>query len=366
MEIQIANEIRELLFAHGQIALPSMGTFLSDYQAANIDHSKGQIIPPQYRVKFDAGLPIEDGLLLEHLCQKYSISLNDARRLLDNFMAESRKALAEGDRVNIPEVGRFYSDFAHKIQFLPENTPFNPDTYGMPSVRLQPLSRMQAAGNMPNVRPIVSNENIAQANIKIPTPINKQDDEIKTIMDLFTPAIFILIALTIITVVMYYSDLKEERKTQYKPVPIENVPSTTPKINVPPPTTPNYGSKTAPQTQPIRREAASTSEQHEFTVKSSRPKVSPAAPIIFEEADYNPNARVVRECSVIVGGYPDAKSTKRAIDAIENFGYQYFTDYRQDKNVVGCRFSYESMPELQRRLNALRTKFGEQVVIIKK
>jgi nucleoid DNA-binding protein len=380
MEIQIANEIQELLFAHGQVALPSMGTFVSEYQAANLDHSEGQISPPQYRLQFDAGLPIDDGLLLEHICKKYSISLNEARAQVEDFLLNARIALKAGERVNIPEIGRFYTDFTHKIQFLPENTPFNPDTYGMPSVRLQPISRMMQPPTAPinntNTNIVHDVMPVATAQNTTPTPIAAINDKINSFSDLLTPSLFVLIILVIITMYMYFSDMKKTTPNSYKPMPIENIESPQPKINAPPPNSKQntFGSQT-PQRQPINRETLppfSTEEYYEFAIKSPQPK-TPNNNMVRQPnsttpdiSDYNPNARVMRECSVVVGIFDTPKAAKRAIDVVENFGYQIFTDYQQDKNIVGCRFSYESPQELQRRLNTLRTKFGERVAIVKK
>lgn len=377
MEIQIANEIQELLFAHGRVALPSIGTFMSEYQAASIDHSAAEITPPQYRLHFDTALPIDDGLLLEHLCNKYAISRTEARKHIEDFMMNMRISLTEGERVNVPEIGRFYSDFSHKIQFLPENTPFNPDTYGMPSVRLQPISRMQPNISNSNNHEITSSKTDITPthanNNNISTPIAALNDKINSFSDLLTPSLFVLIILVIITMYLYFSDMNNVSNSQYQPVPIENTLPTSPKINAPPPRSqqPAYESQ-APQRQPINSDLAQ-SEYHEFAVKSPNGKITTpnnskkTTDIIeTENIEYNPNARIMRECSVIVGTFTHYKATKRAIDIIENFGYQTFTNYYQDKNIVGCRFSYESVQELQRRLNTLRAKFGENIAIVKK
>lgn len=380
MEIQIANEIQELLFAHGQVALPSIGTFVSDYQAANIDHSEGRITPPQYRLRFDAGLPIDDGLLLDHLCKKYSISLNEAQAQVEGFMQHTRSTLKEGAPVNIAEIGRFYTDFSHKIQFLPENTPFNPDTYGMPSVRLEPISRGQNLQTTPlnNANTSITNDEktITTPQHVVSTPIAAINDKINSFADLLTPSLFVLIILVIITMYMYFSDMKKTTPNSYKPVPIEDVQPPQPKINAPPPSNQQntYGSQ-IPQRQPINRETPEQfvgEEYYEFAVKSPQSKkpntnLSPQSNNITPEiSDYNPNARVMRECNVVVGAFNTPKAAKKAIDKIEDFGYQVFTDYYQDKNIVGCRFSYESPQELQRRLNTLRAKFGARIAIVKK
>lgn len=380
MEIQIANEIQELLFARGQVALPRMGTFVSDYQAANIDHSEGLVSPPQYRLQFDAGLPIDDGLLLDHLCKKYSISLDEARVCLEKFLDNTRLTLKEGAPVNIAEIGRFYTDFSHKIQFLPANTPFNPDTYGMPTVRLQPISRGQqlqtASTNNTNTSIANDSKPVAASQNAIVTPIAAINDKINSFADLFTPSLFVLIILVIITMYMYFSDMKKTTPNSYKPVPIENVSPPRPKINAPPPNQKQdtYGSQT-PQRQPINRETPQQFAEeayYEFAVKSPQLKKpnnnvsKPSNSVAPEVSDYNPNARVVRACRVVVGTFDTPKAAKRAIDMIENFGYQTFINYYEDKSIVGCRFSYESTHELQRRLNTLRAKFGERIAMVKK
>ena len=43
--------------------------------------------------------------------------------------------------VNIPGVGRLYKDFESNIQFIPDSTNFNKDSFGLPTIKFYPILR---------------------------------------------------------------------------------------------------------------------------------------------------------------------------------------------------------------------------------
>lgn len=141
MDIKLTTDIKDLLIADGSISIPNFGGFTSAYKPAVVDAMNGQLAPPSYHIAFDANLQMNDGRLVDHIRQKYRLSSTAALEYIEAFANEARKNFDKGEIVVLPEIGRLYRDFAQKIQFLPDATNFNTDSYGLPNIQYSPVLR---------------------------------------------------------------------------------------------------------------------------------------------------------------------------------------------------------------------------------
>ncbi len=158
MDIKLASEIKELLIEDGSISIPEFGGFTSTYKPAVVDAVNGQLAPPSYHIAFDANLQMNDGRLVEHIRQKFRLSSAAASEYIDAFANDARRNFDKGEIVVLPEIGRLYRDFAQKIQFLPDATNFNTDSFGLPSISFTPVLRNKV-------------ESITRATADVPPPI---------------------------------------------------------------------------------------------------------------------------------------------------------------------------------------------------
>lgn len=141
MEIKLTTDIKELLIEDGAISIPNFGGFTSAYKPAVVDAVNGQLTPPSFHIAFDANLQMNDGRLVDHIRQKYRLSSSAALEHIEVFANEARRNFDKGEIVVLPEIGRLYRDFAQKIQFLPDSTNFNTDSYGLPTIQFTPILR---------------------------------------------------------------------------------------------------------------------------------------------------------------------------------------------------------------------------------
>ena len=141
MDIKLTTDIKERLIEDGSISIPNFGGFTSAYKPAVVDAVNGQLAPPSFHIAFDANLQMNDGRLVEHIRQKYRLSSAAALEYIDVFASEARAHFDKGEIVVLPEIGRLYRDFAQKIQFLPDSTNFNTDSYGLPTIQFAPVLR---------------------------------------------------------------------------------------------------------------------------------------------------------------------------------------------------------------------------------
>ena len=141
MDIKLTTDIKERLIEDGLISIPNFGGFTSAYKPAVVDAVNGQLAPPSFHIAFDGNLQMNDGRLVEHIRQKYRLSSTAALEYIDVFASEARAQFDKGEIVVLPEIGRLYRDFAQKIQFLPDSTNFNTDSYGLPTIQFAPVLR---------------------------------------------------------------------------------------------------------------------------------------------------------------------------------------------------------------------------------
>lgn len=141
MDIKLATDIKEILIEDGSISIPNFGGFTSAYKPAVVDAVNGQLAPPSFHIAFDANLQMNDGRLVDHIRQKYRLGSTAALEYIEAFANDMRSNFDKGEIVVLPEIGRLYRDFAHKIQFLPDSTNFNTASFGLPTIQYAPIMR---------------------------------------------------------------------------------------------------------------------------------------------------------------------------------------------------------------------------------
>ena len=141
MKIDVGQAIQELLFEHSDVLVPGLGGFTSTPQTATADYVQGVVLPPTKKIEFNPNLVINDGVLVNHIQKHYTITAQEARVAVDQFVENMTQSLERREIVNIPKVGRLYKDYEHKIRFMPENTNLEASTFGLPPVQFSPVVR---------------------------------------------------------------------------------------------------------------------------------------------------------------------------------------------------------------------------------
>ncbi|MDZ4704328.1 MAG: hypothetical protein SH848_10385, partial [Saprospiraceae bacterium] len=164
MDIDVGACIAALLYEQDTVSIPGLGSLVGQYKSAAIEHVQGKISPPSKEWAFNANLAVNDGLLINSLMQKRGFSYAEAEKLVDDYVTQVKSALDRREIVIIPEVGRLYRDFEQQLRFLPDNTNFNPDTFGLPTVQFYPVLRSQKTQEplVPELQPSQNLKRLAQ------------------------------------------------------------------------------------------------------------------------------------------------------------------------------------------------------------
>ena len=157
--IKIDVYISDLLYSYDCVVIPDFGGFVANYAMAKIQLIQHKLVPPSKQISFNKNLKNNDGLLSNHIASKRSLSYHEANELIKSFVDQSIAGLEKGDKIKIDKVGTLYLDPEKNIQFIAEESnEFLLNSFGLGSMRVQPIARDGAEERIQNAIPIVREE----------------------------------------------------------------------------------------------------------------------------------------------------------------------------------------------------------------
>ena len=134
------NYIKQLLQEKQSVILPGFGILkLADSQP-ELTRSVSKLSPPGIKVKFDASISRDDEELSAVIASGESISEEEAKQRVLEFVDEIRFALDKGDVYKMPGVGTFFRDEDQKIQFEADKSwIIDPEQFGLDTIELLEL-----------------------------------------------------------------------------------------------------------------------------------------------------------------------------------------------------------------------------------
>ena len=75
--LKVNDVIIELLQIHDCVIFPNLGGFVAQYSPANLNSTNNSFDPPQKQILFNKNLTNNDGLLVNAISQKHSISFQE-------------------------------------------------------------------------------------------------------------------------------------------------------------------------------------------------------------------------------------------------------------------------------------------------
>ncbi len=113
----IEQAIGDLLLRHNCVIVPTFGGFVAEQLSAKIDYDKGVMIPPRKALLFNKQLVSNDGLLINELASRNTISFDEASNDLSAIVSEWNHRLKSGERIELDRVGILFMDADHNLQF---------------------------------------------------------------------------------------------------------------------------------------------------------------------------------------------------------------------------------------------------------
>jgi CCDC81-like prokaryotic HU domain 1 len=357
MTIRVEDDIKELMYEASSIVIPGLGAFQGKYKAANTDGIQGTIAPPSLDITFDANIIINDGALVDFLKKKYHTSTQTAQQAIDGFIDNANSTFEKHELVIIPEVGRLYRDFTNKVQFLPDSTNFNIDTFGLPVAQFYPVSRTSTEKTaaveaiLGEAEPPTTPKNaFLETTDNIPYPNLTENTSITPIpiWRKFIP--YVTVGVLALLVYAIYNNSQSKRdegfKTAQESIKI-NVPPTKPAPELPQAQPPVAANPPAQEHQPIAHEKM-TDKPSNLTDNAALSTNTPKQKIL-----------------VMLGGYADKKNIARHEKWLAENGYGLYQKQGNNITLLGAEVEYTDKEELKKILKNLRGRFGEAVQIKK-
>ncbi len=404
MEIQVTTEIQALLYEHDTVVIPGLGAFVCEYQEAVVDPYAGKLSPPSYRVRFDDDLQINDGILQDFIKRKYSLSSQEAQSAIAEFVSQTEAALNMHELVAFDQVGRLYRDYSKKLQFVPENTNFNPDSFGLKSVDYQPVTRTQSSsqGVYPPARSVsdtdnshpsatqgqsspsieVEKENFESLHLteaEMPSkphapvaPDKQLPPSVETVgvpaqiptakpaawwqpltLNDFMPSLVVAALLGVAgTIYVTRDDKKAVPPTVSRPIATPKAVAKTPPIAA------HQGGSDAivpevvqPETPAQRTTIAS---EHQLPIVEAQKGVVEV-----------PSPKL-KKSIIIVAAYKTQIGGAGILQQLQQLGYKTYVGKRNDKVIFGCQMGYNDAEDLAKSLQQVREKFGKDCWVLKK
>lgn len=357
-QVDVIASIGELLYERDSVIVPGFGGFVSNYQQANIDHVQGLLHPPAKQLDFNDNLSLNDGVLVDYLQKKYQVTEIEALDAVNDFVLQTKEALENREIVVFPKIGRLYLDFEQQFKFLQDNTNFNADSYGLPTVQFYPVVRYQRSA----VREI--HTTAVKNNWR--NPLRGNSNRISSWFQTSMPWI-ILLSIIIIALSIYFINREPTRiaENNREPLPSE-------RVNTPPERNPPAEERIIveqPEEQPEQSEEQLGDEQpvddlaeEEETIPTPpvertrpRPELDTEAPTVAPNIELG---------VVIIGAFRNLDNAEDLIEEVYAAGYDAYSDVNGRSTRVGVQISYSSQAELERRLEEIREVFNSSAWIL--
>ncbi len=142
--LKIKDYIKDLLFTNQGVIIPGLGGFVSEYEPAAFDVSENKFLPPSKKITFNPEYNYSDSLLIEFISEKEKTRIEQAKKMLDDFVKESKYKLNKGEEINFPGIGILSQKTKGSIQFK-QNKDSNLliDSFGLHSIKTTPITKPQ-------------------------------------------------------------------------------------------------------------------------------------------------------------------------------------------------------------------------------
>ncbi|NUQ24102.1 MAG: SPOR domain-containing protein [Saprospiraceae bacterium] len=317
MQIEVGECIAPLLYEHDSLAVPGLGTFVSTYKNAAVDHVQRKVQPPALQLQFQSHLQLDDGILVNYIREKYKVSLQDAQQAVAAYVKVALEIIDKREMVTIPKVGRLYRDYEDQLRFLEDATNFNTASYGLPVVQFSPIVR---AERIPKVGEGQHGG-------------GRRMEQSARIAGWFQRYFGWVLSLTLIILVaggyLVFFQNNDSAADNEPPAPAS-------RINISP-----------TQTPPVEWPTDTLSEE-DLDTEASTPDPKQQYGII------------------LIGRFGNEGNVKRLVQKIFDEGYEPYTEKQGNLTLVGVQMAYEREEELKQALAKVRKKFDKRARIIKR
>lgn len=143
----LALAIRNMLLEGEVVHLPGIGRLSLEYYPAKLSRIESTIYPPSKRVVYyaDESQSADNGKIIEHYSKALKSLTDQQDRSLEADLNALASLVVHGERVELMEVGTFFSNEKNETDFIASGFNYHLDVYGLGKVNARPIQRRSAA-----------------------------------------------------------------------------------------------------------------------------------------------------------------------------------------------------------------------------
>ena len=193
----IKQYIKELLYIHECVTIPSFGAFLTQSTRAFVNYEVGNFEPPKKIIGFNILLKNNDGVLANHLAEKEKISYEKALKKIEKEVIIWKQRL-NTQNLFFPGIGEMKLTYDKKIEFFPSRQiNFDSNSYGLKPFQRNPIKK---------IIPVSDNKNLFHMDNQTKDDLMFTPEEKKSQNPLLRYAAIAILTIALLGTSYYYGD----------------------------------------------------------------------------------------------------------------------------------------------------------------
>ena len=140
MHATLSAALRHVLMEQGRACIPGIGTLIVSPQPALVSLIERKAVPPSAMLGFNGNLVVDDGRLRQYLSDTGEG---------DYLLTQLKDQLADGQTAQLEGIGKLYPDPGGEYRFVASGDNFSKQSFGLPSVTVQPIIRKEKVRTAP-------------------------------------------------------------------------------------------------------------------------------------------------------------------------------------------------------------------------
>lgn len=166
MDIDLLSKmVYDLILENDRVALPGVGCFVAEIVPASFS-DKGYTINPPYRRLYFRTRPDDGELLVDLYSKSNGVPVEDARRIISDFLSEMKEVLLSRKVIVFPGLGRLRATRENNIFFVAdEGLDIYPEGFGLQSLSLKTHkeTEQELSSAMDEIGDILASAPVAEA-----------------------------------------------------------------------------------------------------------------------------------------------------------------------------------------------------------
>lgn len=129
---ELSTHIEYLLLNHDCVVVPQFGAFMAMASSASRSDEEGLFFPPLRRVRFNADVTTDDGLLVTSIATAHGFNESSAKRHVQTLVLSLRQQLLADGQIDFGSIGIFTQDEDGHLEFSAcQAGAVSPELYGL-------------------------------------------------------------------------------------------------------------------------------------------------------------------------------------------------------------------------------------------